>query len=260
MYYDVYTEFQSFDDVDELNEHVRRHLYYRADQLNKTQVTVLKLLSRYSCKIPGCSWLKTATVARLVDKSEVTARRALKQLEQLGIIRKVATTRMGKGGSGYNIAIIKPVDMPEMIGREEQPNVSGASVKGSGSTRETVINKLNTYVSESVESLDDTYTPSHIPADFIAAVRPFYRKAHAIYRLWGTVKVAYANSGLDMPLEQAVVTVVSAFKQTVFAKKARRIKGEFGGYFYGTLRGMFAVERRREVAAAGGLFGSWLTA
>ncbi|MCJ7992638.1 hypothetical protein MUB15_31965 [Priestia sp. OVS21] len=54
-------------------------------------------------------------------------------------------------------------------------------------------------------------------------------------------------SGIDKPLEDLVSISVQSFKETIFAYKRKRIKNTFTAYFFGTLRGQFTIERRREV-------------
>ncbi|MGN2275073.1 hypothetical protein [Priestia megaterium] len=61
------------------------------------------------------------------------------------------------------------------------------------------------------------------------------------------MRLAYRISGLNQPLERLDSVAIQAFKETVFAYKKKRIKNTFTAYFYGTLRSLFAVERRREV-------------
>jgi DNA-binding transcriptional ArsR family regulator len=203
--------------------------------------------------VPGVSWLKVATLAQIIGKSEKTVRRALKALEVAGIICRVPTIRE-QGGRGHDITIILP-----MSSRDQSESPRDDADFSPETLKETNI-QAKKYVSESVETLDHTFTPSHIPADFTRAAKPFFG-AYRIYRLWGTVKAAHRNSGLTAPLERVIDVVIQALRESVFALKARRIRGDFGGYFYGTLAGMFAVERRREVAAEGGAaFYDWLTA
>jgi predicted transcriptional regulator len=177
MYYDDYEQYQSFRSMDDLNEAVRQALYFNADKLNKTAVTVLKLLSRYSCKVIGVSWMKAATIAKLIGKSEKTARRALKALEDVGIIKRVPTIRE-KGGRGYDICVIEPVDQAEVSSREESENVRESKAHKGIELKETAIsNKLNNYV---IDALDSSFTPDNVPDRFIKACKPFFG-ANKIY-------------------------------------------------------------------------------
>ncbi len=116
------------------------------------------------------------------------------------------------------------------------------------STYNLSLKDLNKYIRNDVNfKLSTDYVPSFIPTAFKDAVRPFFPYADDIYELWGKVRLAYRISGLNQPLEHLDFVAIQAFKETVFAYKKKRIKNTFTAYFYGTLRGLFAVERRREV-------------
>ncbi|MFE4047044.1 MULTISPECIES: transcriptional regulator [unclassified Priestia] len=116
------------------------------------------------------------------------------------------------------------------------------------STYNLSLKDLNKYIRNNVNyKLSSDYVPSFIPTAFKDAVRPFFPYADDIYELWGKVRLAYRISGLQQPLEHLDFVAIQAFKETVFAYKKKRIKNTFTAYFYGTLRSLFAVERRREV-------------
>ncbi|MFC3882509.1 transcriptional regulator, partial [Bacillus songklensis] len=68
-----------------------------------------------------------------------------------------------------------------------------------------------------------------------------------IYRLWGKVRLAHKISRLDTPVEELLSLVIQTFKGSVFAYKQKRVKKAFTGYFFGSLRNVFAAEKRREV-------------
>jgi len=116
------------------------------------------------------------------------------------------------------------------------------------STYNLSLKDFNKYIRNDVNfKLSSDYVPASIPTAFKSAVRPFFPYADDIYKLWGKVRIAYKMSGLEKPVEDLVLIAVQAFKETVFSYKRKRIKNTFTAYFYGTLRGLFAVERRREV-------------
>lgn len=116
------------------------------------------------------------------------------------------------------------------------------------STYNLSLKDLNKYIRNDANlKLSSDYVPSFIPTAFKDAVRPFFPYADDIYELWGKVRLAYRISDLNQPLEHLEFVAIQAFKETVFAYKKKRIKNTFRAYFYGTLRGLFAVERRREV-------------
>ncbi|TCN05297.1 hypothetical protein EV581_11420 [Bacillus sp. BK006] len=116
------------------------------------------------------------------------------------------------------------------------------------STYNLSLKDFNKYIRNNVNvKFSSEYVPSFIPTSFKNTVKPFFPYADDIYKLWGKVRLAYKISRLEQPLEDLVFIAVQAFKETVFAYKRKRIKDTFEAYFFGTLRGLFSVERRREV-------------
>ncbi|MED3882949.1 transcriptional regulator [Priestia megaterium] len=116
------------------------------------------------------------------------------------------------------------------------------------STYNLSLKDFNKYIRNNVNfTLSSEYVPSFIPKAFGDAVKPFFPSADDIYELWGKVRLAYKMSHIDKPLEDLVSISVQSFKETIFAYKKKRIKNTFTAYFFGTLRGKFTIERRREV-------------
>ncbi|OVE34262.1 transcriptional regulator [Priestia aryabhattai] len=111
---------------------------------------------------------------------------------------------------------------------------------------------LNKYIRNKVNiKLSSDYVPSYIPKSFKDVVRPFFSYAEDIYELWGKVRLAHKMSCLERPLEDVISLTIQAFKETVFAYKRNRIKNNFAAYFFGTVRGIFVIERRKEVQRNG---------
>jgi hypothetical protein len=54
------------------------------------------------------------------------------------------------------------------------------------------------------------------------------------------------NKKLDKSLCEVVDVAISAFKQSVFAKKMNKIRSTFEGYFYSLVYTGLVVEKRRE--------------
>ncbi|WP_255263092.1 helix-turn-helix domain-containing protein [Priestia megaterium] len=259
-----YTEMkqlQSFENVAAMNEAIRGFLYTYKHELAPSVINVLKTISRYGCKIVGVAFLKVDTIAKLTESSKRTVQRALKMLESYGVIERKATMRE-KGGSGHNVYVIRAVDgcvtpdvTAEMSSREESESVDVASVEQPKVSSETVIAKtspskrINKRINVKDVQLDESFTPSNVPQAFVDATAPFYRSADVIYRLWNRVLVAYKKSELSRPVEEAEVLkdVIQAFKESIFAKKASKIRTTFEGYFYRVVEAKLAVWKRREI-------------
>lgn len=258
-----YTEMKklrSFENVAAMNEAIRGFLYTYKHELAPSAINVLKTVSRYACKIVGVAFLKVDTIAKLTESSKRTVQRALKTLESYGVIERKATMRE-KGGSGHNVYVLRFVDgcvtpdvTAEMSSREEEKSVDVPSVEQPKVSSETVIAKtspskrINKRINVEDVQLDESFTPSNVPQEFVDATAPFYRSADVIYRLWNRVLIAYKKSAVSRPVEEAEVLndIIQAFKESVFAKKSSKIRATFEGYFYRIVEAKLAVWKRRE--------------
>ncbi|MGG5766579.1 helix-turn-helix domain-containing protein [Bacillus wiedmannii] len=279
--YSQYKELQSFKSVEDMNQTIRHFLYKHTHELSESAVNVLKYLARYSCKIPGVSFLKVATVAAALEISDRTVRRVLKVLEGYDIIVRLKTIRTDgklRGGNGHNVYVLQkkycvtPYVLPEMsqgqeaitptVSKVSEPKMEEEAESFESHALKEFKNELNvkeTSARESkeieLEDLDETFTPENVPNQFRDAVAPYFRSASKIYKLYHRVLIAYKRSKVDKPIEYVIDRAIQAFKETVFAQKSNKIKSTFEGYFYRVIESKLAVERRRECR---GLLFDWL--
>ncbi|MDA1774327.1 helix-turn-helix domain-containing protein [Bacillus cereus] len=279
--YKQYKELQSFQSVEEMNEALCSFLYKHTHQLSDSAIKVLKFLARHSCKIPGVSFLKVGTIAEKLEISDRTVRRVLKVLEGFEVITRHKTIRTeGKlrGGNGHNVYVllkkysVTPNVLPKMSQRQGGENPTESKVSDVKLDKETKLseshpleelkNELNVKETSErasketkLEDLDETFTPENVPSEFRDVVAPFFKSADKIYKLYHRVIIAYKRSKIDKPIEQVISQAIEAFKETVFAKKANKIKSTFEGYFYRILESKFVAERREECR---GLLFDWL--
>lgn len=266
--YTAYKSLSQFETVAEMNEAIRAFLYSHKHELPDSAVAVLKTISRYACKLPGVAFMKVATIADKVGLSDRTVRRALKALEQAGIIERQTTTRR-QGGDGHNVYVLRPVVsadvIPEMSDRgdaEKPRQSSDEPVQKASETKphETEYSRLSNSKRNNVTDVNE----QHLPQPFASAVRPFAAIINP-NEAWRKVTLAHRQAAIetDVTADNIVHTAVGAFKAAVAAYKTNRIRKDLGGYFFGCLRNVFAVERRREVANTcdnDGLLFDWLAA
>ncbi|MBH0159858.1 helix-turn-helix domain-containing protein [Fictibacillus sp. 26RED30] len=226
--YDQYREHQSFNTLADLNEAVRQHLYFNASSLTKTAVTVLKTLSRYSCVVLGVSWLKVATLAKAIDKSEKTVRRALKLLDELNVINRIPTIRK-QGGRGYDICVITTIDQSEMSRRVESETACESKNEKGIELKETLISKTKIIRKH---DLNHTYVSESVPQPFTKLVRCFWDNAKTIEEYWRMALIAnYKAYDTNALLDVAI----SAFKQMIGKLKSGAIRKKPIGYYYGVV-------------------------
>ncbi|MED3981673.1 helix-turn-helix domain-containing protein [Priestia megaterium] len=113
------------------------------------------------------------------------------------------------------------------------------------STNNLTINSLNKLRTGSVH-LSAEFTPSIVPDTFKSTVKVFFNNAKDIHDLWKKACLANKVSGLNVPSEDIMPVILQAFKEAIYALKQNKIKKDFQGYFFGTLRGMLALEARRK--------------
>jgi DNA-binding transcriptional ArsR family regulator len=207
---------------------------------------------------PGSTYL-----GKTYEKSKGTIDRHLSELRKQGLIVTVYRRCPRNNGKGNPVHLfvnhpyfkywVNYLQLNLDKNVEAEKDVihceSKEEVSKNSSTYNLSLKDLNKYIRKEDISvkLSPDYVPSFIPTPFKQAVAPFFRNADDIYNLWGKVLLTYKISGLEKPIEDLVSIAVQGFRETLFAYKRKRIKTVFEAYFFGTLRGLFSAERRREV-------------
>ena len=110
-YLAAHKTFESVADMDKsVEEHISQHYY---ELTESERAIVFKLASR-SLAYPGASHLKAETIADQVEVSTKTVYRSIKRLVELGIIEKVASTKLN-GIKGASIYKILPYNVPSEV-------------------------------------------------------------------------------------------------------------------------------------------------
>ena len=102
-------EYSRFNTIEEMDTAASQHAMKHWDEMTKSDRLVLDVIRRYSVKY-GAAHLKHGTIEEAIGKSNVTVRRAIRKLVNLGIIEKVHYIRPVMSGLGANIYIILPFD------------------------------------------------------------------------------------------------------------------------------------------------------
>ncbi|HJV46723.1 MAG TPA: helix-turn-helix domain-containing protein [Bacillota bacterium] len=255
--YSQFKQYSTFTSIEELNLTIRHFLYLHSHELTPATVKVFKTISKYACKILGVCFAKVSSLSTIIGISERTIRRAFIILEQHGVLKRIPTQRK-QGGDGHNLYVIQPyvsaVGSAEMSDRQSPSNQDETSPQPTQNDAEAISFKTehsNREISNNVQTDDNglpsSYTPSYVPETFRKAISAHFNNAKIIYTLWQKSLLAYRQSRLNAPIEGYIDNATQAFRDSVFALKTNRIKGSFAGYYYGTLRNVFAVEKRREV-------------
>ena len=256
--------YQTHPDATSVAASVEWHI--RNARLNETALRVLRVLQFRSKIVYGAAWLKLETIADVIGKSVRTVRRALRQLEQAEVIDTYFQTREKSGGDGASVFTIRPVISivranvrPSLSARVEDENPrhaedEGSSAKGKDDSLKKHQEKNEVYTSgegEEDKPLDKSFVPDTVPAEFTDAVWPYLRDAVKVHRLYTRAIIASRQLGDYKGVRDHVA--VQAFKATVFALKAGKVKTDMFAYFYGTYRSLAIADIRREAAAERGI-------
>ncbi|UKS59924.1 helix-turn-helix domain-containing protein [Bacillus toyonensis] len=254
-----YSEFQS---KEEFNIYQKQVLKYYRFQLNKTDATIIHFLGKYAVnekqKTVGVACPLMETIATNVGKSIRTVRRSIAKLEELGIIKRVATKeRHKRGGYSANLyiflisAIDRMDDCMKMSACESEDYAAGCSKNEQKYEGETILFKNIPQIKEKRKityELDETYCRHDIPKSFIYALVPMTSNPKKINIFWSKVELAYKKSGL---LEQGVLleqiladeevngNFIWRVKSVVRAHKYGEIRKDIGALFYSTVRDLF---------------------
>ncbi|UTR07707.1 hypothetical protein MM326_06750 [Alkalihalobacillus sp. LMS6] len=249
MYIEKLRQYATHADVAALNGTIYATLDDPTLPLNATDLALIRLLGGHSCRVPGVSWLRTDTMARLLERSERTIRRSLARLVKYGVIDRF---KVGK------LAIVRflttKVSTPEIA--ESSDAKGDLSVK---TRNESLANTeaQNKNISNNVTSAKGNNFPDELPADFapdyvseavIKTLTPFFG-AEKVAEIHRRIYLAYEKANLLAPLHDYDRLICRTLKTVVFALKTNRIKGDLYAYIYGAFRQVLTAQKRREVAA-----------
>ncbi|SDZ85258.1 helix-turn-helix domain-containing protein [Bacillus nitratireducens] len=236
-------KYESFKSVAEMDNTIDKVL--KEYKLKDSERVILIKLSQYSCKFVGVSYMKNQTLADSVRYSKRTVQRVLKRLSELGIITRIEQKRAKSGGYGAFICVINPFECHlNLSSCKEAESPCEESNEKQTEENKTIIPKANLQELNKRNELDVSYLDnSHIPTEFINAVKPFISSTKEVYSLWGKVLIAHKKYAPS--LTDYTEIAIQAFKQSVFAKKMKRIRKDFKGYLFGVLSNMLSVEQRR---------------
>ena len=163
-------------------------------------------------------------------KSIRTVRRSIAKLEELGIIKRVATKeRHKRGGYSANLyvflisAIDRMDDRMKLSACESENDAAGCSGMGQ-KYEETILSKNIPQIKENRKGtyeLDETYCRHDIPKPFIYALLPMTSNPKKINIFWSKVELAYKKSGL---LEQGVLLEQILADEEVYGNFIWRVK------------------------------------
>lgn len=233
--------------IAELNAVIRAHK--KAHQLTKTESEVLDILSQYSVKEVGRSWLSKSTIAEIVGKSRRTIIRVCNRLESLGIIsQRVRKRQTGDRRQTSNLIVINDSEQSSENGTPECH------------TQETPIKSLNnnTYLDTGASaSVPSNALKGAIPEPIYNAMARYFN-ADSMYKYYGILLRAKASIDRTVRIESDPEPFIEALNATVLKAK-RGIVRNVSNYLFAAFQSATVQVLRRKYANSG-VFYNWLDA
>lgn len=238
-------EYQTFNTTYELNNAVYEHIKRNCYVLNTTDRATLKVIARYAVKFAGAAHLKAETLAELIGKSVKTARREVNKLADLGIVRKISTTRKVSGGKGANIIQILPLQPVESTAgnlntNDDQSTLStrpGDEMPTESKLEEPKIEKEpSNLINHFKKHLSDTVIPANALKGAIPSViydeMARYFNAEDIYKYYGVLIRAKASVDKNVLIEDDPEPFIEAWNASLLKAKRGQINGKLTNYLF----------------------------
>ena len=129
MVFDYLQQFVVFGKVEEMDEHVAKHMVRHGAVLTEMEKQVVHKIASHALAYPGTAHLKAETIAKGLKISTKTVYRAVGKLSELGVVERVPTKKLN-GIKGANIYRILPF-VPSDVSERDQ---AGATVAGADSS------------------------------------------------------------------------------------------------------------------------------
>lgn len=267
---DQFSHLSPFSSVKDFNESIKRARKQYEHHFTKGERIALLTLIQFSVKKYGVC---NARVAKLVQATQAkngkisrsTFERMLRKAKALGILSIHHTIRQ-KGGYSHNVYVFQRFDESQdaqMTKRQPvtKPATPSLQVQEKAPEAPSFQTKKQKHIKElrqpTLDSLDHTFVPSYVPTSFVKAAKPFFNRAKDICSLWDKALIAHRSMKFHQSIDLFLPTIIQAFKETVYKYKQSYIRTSFIQYFYGTVAGKLAVEKRR-IMAEDMAWGGWL--
>ncbi|NTU28885.1 hypothetical protein HPY27_01755 [Brevibacillus sp. HB1.1] len=237
-----------------INERVRK----LRNKLTRSTLCVLDVLRLRSMKVLGVAYLKIETIMALTKVSRASVERAIRKLEQEGIIKRISTSRK-TGLQGANIYYFLPsndgvemmgLDKPKApeISKVEAPNQEANTGVFNTPKRPKETKKNNVKGTRLVK--DSSVISSYIPKEFFKLIQQGFECGHVIKQFWNKVVLFKRVTGWTRN-ENVLPVAADAWEYT--KNEYKRDKKEWGidrflKCFYGTMKRI--EEKRVEEHAA----------
>ncbi|MBG9771788.1 hypothetical protein [Brevibacillus laterosporus] len=246
----------------QLRESIQEHLMSLKEKLAPSTLRVLDVIRKRSMNSSqgtlGVAYLLIDSICKMAKTSRASVERGIRKLEQVGIIKRIATARK-TGLQGANMFVFLPsndgVEMKGLDGAKRSTVSSSEAGKGKSDT-----GFLNTPKNQKEKTKDNvkitrlekdfSVTPSYIPRDFVKAIKPAFPHGAVIKQFWSRVVMFKRITGWERN-ENVMPVALDAWEYT--KNEYKRDQKEWGvdrflKCFYGTMK-RIEEKRTKELVA-----------
>ena len=240
-YWAEFSSYQTFTSIEAMVEQIKQ--FESTYELTPSVKAVLNTIKLHAKRFIGVCWLYREEIARKAGVSLSSVKRAIKALQESGILTIHPFTHTKRGGKTHNIYVINPVSEPTEDPSNE-PSVNGSEEPSKPCPAQDIddlpeihknshTNSNNSLNHLSISKSDEL---KFVPNEFIDLMEPFYANNPEIIRdRWKTVCVAIKKSCISLSYT-SWDTIGQAWKDVVKFYKRGKIKDSsedgLGGYFY----------------------------
>src|SRR5699024_5241888 len=221
------TEYSTFNNTQELNAAIGDHIELNQHELNETARDVFMLISQYSVKYNGVAHLKIDTIANIIGKSGRTVQRAIRTLEQLGMIERLEFMRNVTGGNGANIYVI-----PSLSCRAEADNARYDNDNPIDEPNESIklLSSNNTDDTADAERIINESITNNTPREIVDLFRPFFYGSE-LYRYIGLLFKAKYRPHASIRIEEHIEDYKACIYDVMRRHKAGIVRN-LDGYLF----------------------------
>jgi len=236
------TKHSTFLTKEQFNDHLKSHFKKIVINLSPGSKKVFDFLAKHAIKYLGVAYLKIHTIASSLELHSSTVKRAIRQLEQLGVIKRIPQTRPKTGGDGANMYAFQPSEPAHMNLREQSKKPTVSKHNHSKNENETIYLKTTkdintTYVD--LHRLQKNYSaiPGYIPKDFVIALQRAFSDGKIIKEFWVRVLMLKRKYTISK-LENIMPIALQAWEYTQVEYKRDQKEWDLDRFykcFYGTM-------------------------
>ncbi|WP_010094490.1 helix-turn-helix domain-containing protein [Ornithinibacillus scapharcae] len=223
-------KYRTFETTREMDDTIYEYIdILLKDEAAPSVIEVLRFFGRSSLRFTGVSFAKYQTIADSIGVSKRTVLRAVKTLEQYGMIEKVATVK--KWRRSVNIIRIMPEMSPQNVATTESVETNGDKASMSEMEPQSTIfnHSKKNYILDTALA-----TKNAIPAPIYNALSPFFNGAD-IRRLTGIILRAKRKDqrveSYSDELNMLILDVIRRFKGGLISN--------IDGYLYTSAQRLF---------------------